>query len=978
MTKLSVLVMDSSGANWVETIQDVQHIDIGPLGFPGPRVISPQLGRAQVIFVNQGNTYTPDVIGSGTALLRARRRIAIKATSEGQGKALQVRHSGVGGGGGTTTISATGILLPVGNNATNVLTITASGGTSFLGNNGTNNFQKAQTFLAPVSGVVTQFVLHFAANVGSPSGTVTWEICADDAGGSAPGTVLKTSTFTPTASADNTINISSGPSLVSGTRYWLRIYPTTIQASNNYWQVQKSTTDAYAGGDLWQKADAGAWTKNGQTIDLQLTLTQTIPTQQAQSFQVTAGTLTQITFQLGANVGSPASTMTWEVRNDAGGTSGPGATVLASGTLTPTASALNTITVAGGPTLSAATKYWLVLKTTSAQAAGVYWQWQAQSSSTYANGNTSASTDLGVTYVDAATQDAQCGITTVLIQTYFSQQVTQAVAISDVWTLQWDARTTFDSRQNTDGVRIITSAENGPLTVKTYDNKWQTFTLSFTSTAIASTTTVQFFSQSNGPNGNAAVAEYRRFSLTKNGGANLLVNGDFASGVVSPWTVTNAAAGTDTLTVIDDYRFLFNGYIDRVKADWASAAGDRLTVVDCVDYVAIFSTQTIDQPLQKVQRADQLNTTALSGMPAASLSNTLPGTMQDQGKAVFQRAFDGYVADQTTVFQALADSTLSEWGRWWVDRDGTFRFVSREYVVQRIIQATVLALTDGMGYTLVAIQDAFPIINKAKVKVTPRQSVAGVVLGQIQSPLSIPGAVGGVQGQTTVTITFHDAAGKPIGGDNVIPPVAVTDWKLSDNPISANGFDYTTNVNLRAPTFIISASQITCTFYNFASGQLWIFPLQVRGTGVYQYDPVTITQDDLALQAQDLISMWNVPLPFTDDVLFAGSLAYYLVQRYKQPILEVQAVTAPFKTALGGVDLLSVEMLDVIAITDAKAGLSAVRHIVTSFACTIDVVAGSAALSSLSWSLERIDDVAYGIYDDPVYGVADSTMRAFI
>ena len=129
-----------------------------------------------------------------------------------------------------------------------------------------------------------------------------------------------------------------------------------------------------------------------------------------QSFQITAGTLTQFTFNLRANTGTPTGTLTWQICADSG--SAPG-TVLATGTLTPTASATNTVAVPDGLFLAASTTYWLVLKSTSAQSNGNYWSWYASTSSAYASGNASLSTNGGSSWSALSTVDMACSITTV-------------------------------------------------------------------------------------------------------------------------------------------------------------------------------------------------------------------------------------------------------------------------------------------------------------------------------------------------------------------------------------------------------------------------------------------------------------------------------------------------------------------------------------------------------------------------------------
>lgn len=128
---------------------------------------------------------------------------------------------------------------------------------------------------------------------------------------------------------------------------------------------------------------------------------------QAQSFQCTAGRLSQITVTLDANAGTPVGDITWEIQTDAAGPSG---SVLQTGSYTPVPSAQNTITVTNGIFLAAGTTYWLVQYPPN-QAAGNGYKWVGKAVGTYANGQRAYSTNGGGTWnLDA--YDLKCSITT--------------------------------------------------------------------------------------------------------------------------------------------------------------------------------------------------------------------------------------------------------------------------------------------------------------------------------------------------------------------------------------------------------------------------------------------------------------------------------------------------------------------------------------------------------------------------------------
>jgi len=121
---------------------------------------------------------------------------------------------------------------------------------------------------------------------------------------------------------------------------------------------------------------------------------------------VNGGELTEFTFALDANNGSPTGDITWQIMSDSGDEPD---TELASGTKTPTASATNTVSSIS-VMLEASTKYWLVLSTV-AQASDDRYNWQAQSSSVYAGGISAFSADGGSSWTSQSSVDNQCSFT---------------------------------------------------------------------------------------------------------------------------------------------------------------------------------------------------------------------------------------------------------------------------------------------------------------------------------------------------------------------------------------------------------------------------------------------------------------------------------------------------------------------------------------------------------------------------------------
>lgn len=695
--------------------------------------------------------------------------------------------------------------------------------------------------------------------------------------------------------------------------------------------------------------------------------------ERAQSFKVvTAGQLTQFTFVLGASSGAPVGTMTWQIRADSAGVPG---TVLKSGTLTPTASATNTVSVASGPALVPGTVYWLHLLPTAAQALNVYWLLQSGATDVYANGALWNTETSGAVWAADST-DAQFSITTSLINAYFSQIISTATTAADVWTLQWDARAQFDSQYNSDAVQIVTTGpgETGAQTIYTYTNKWVTYSLSFVATANATTIEPRFLPQYTGNGLNSIAVEYRSITLKKGAGANVL-------GALTSWTATNVGtpAASTALSVISDYWYLFNGAIKTANPAPFVNGGPLTTKVVCADFTDKLKRVKIDLPLQKSQRADQLMTTLFGVLPMNTLNTTPPGKLFATGLSTFSRAFDGYTKGKTTVMDAVSDVVLSEYGLQWYDRDGTLRFGARDFIPKTITSAAKLTITDGLPIDMLLSRDDRTIVNICNLTYHPRQTVVsgGVVLGQIQNYVTIPPIqTDGTPGTQDITITFRDATGKTIGGDNLITPlVATTDYQLFE--FLPNFGDYSASPVVTVAVLLSSASQITVRVSNTATGQLFLTKLQVRGDAVYSYDPTTLTKSDATSKATYDESEYTKDLPFADDGNYCQSLCNYLVTTYKTPYEECQYVSADWRDQLAGVDVLGLELMDTLNITDAQTGVSAVHHLIVGFNLQLSTD-GIDYIGNVTWETERLDANTYWILGDATYGVLGTTTRLYI
>jgi hypothetical protein len=279
---------------------------------------------------------------------------------------------GPSGAGGTAAITGTGTPIRIGDSAN-------------------LDYWEAQSFTTITSGRLSQLTFTLLANTGTPVGDITWEICTNNV--SVPSaTILQTGTITPTASAVNTVTITNGVFLSTGTTYWLVLH-LPDQTTNNGCNLDCQDSSDPDGNMAYSTNGGGSWTAT--TYDCACTITTnpvSVGDKLAQSFQIAAdSSVTGVKLYL-LKVGSPVGTMTLRIEtNNAGSPSGNLAHANATITLAESglgaAYALTTFAFATAASLSAATTYWIVLSTDRVASTSNYVLWGSDASAPgYASG----------------------------------------------------------------------------------------------------------------------------------------------------------------------------------------------------------------------------------------------------------------------------------------------------------------------------------------------------------------------------------------------------------------------------------------------------------------------------------------------------------------------------------------------------------------------------------------------------------------
>lgn len=343
----------------------------------------------------------------------------------------------------------------------------------------------------------------------------------------------------------------------------------------------------------------------------------------------------------------------------------------------------------------------------------------------------------------------------------------------------------------------------------------------------------------------------------------------------------------------------------------------------------------------------------------------------------FPIAGDTWAEGRTNGLAAVQDVADSEYGLFWAARDGTLTFKDYQWIFEQLPTSVSLTLTDTPDAIRprVALSD---ITNEIGVEYTPRRtSSAGVVVATANGDIEIPARAGGPgssPGSVVVRLTNMEATtGNVVGATSVIAPVATTDYKVyarvtGDGTTLERALDVTSKDKVRI-SLDIKGGAIEATFYNKAWVPLWVSDFQVRGTALIAYDRQTmIASDSTSISAYGRRTR-RIRLPFPSDNAFAEAIAGYELNRNKDPRTMIDNVSFRGTTTLNSTHLYSLELGNIVALTDTQTGISAKRYMIIGWSCGIQV-GGS---HTLTWTVRRMDDPATWILENASYSQIGTT-----
>ena len=443
--------------------------------------------------------------------------------------------------------------------------------------------------------------------------------------------------------------------------------------------------------------------------------------------------------------------------------------------------------------------------------------------------------------------------------------------------------------------------------------------------------------------------------------------------------VYSAAAANYTKADIDDVKLYFSA----LSAEAVQAHYD-----DATSGFGVLIAATVPGALGTI-------TSSASGL---SISNILVTSLEalsgvvtyETGVETFDYAGDSWGEERTNALSAITEVTTSEQGWFYQDVDGLIYWRNRNYPFTRYSASVVGAFNlDALPEGSTQIER---IKNRVVVSYTPRSTVTSGVVAQAKNAISVPGTVAGSgsekhygslvvasnrdivkNGENTKTVDFEfrDAVtGQKMAITSlVLPPTPVTDWQAGEQTAGDNN-GYYNNFNYLNMLVQNLGTKARVTITNTATGTLRIFDFQLRGEGLAKYEQTQIIredQDSIDLYSRRVMTV-NLPLPVQQT--YAEALSEYLLSRFSTPAFEITKIGFGNRQRVDNTNIYAIKLGDVITVTDEQFGVTALKHQVVGINSTLHVDPSN---NNMEFTLKRIDDQTYSLWDDPVYAKWDET-----
>ncbi|NIR63990.1 MAG: LamG domain-containing protein [candidate division Zixibacteria bacterium] len=420
-----------------------------------------------------------------------------------------------------------------------------------------------------------------------------------------------------------------------------------------------------------------------------------------------------------------------------------------------------------------------------------------------------------------------------------------------------------------------------------------------------------------------------------------------------------------------DY-YKWYGRIKRVRPD-TGRFGNRQTQVTCEDWMSEAIKRKISlEPIQTSKTGDEVLDTVLDGV-------TIPPVHRDfdTGNSTFPYVLDSERDEATPIFTVLQKIIASEKGYLYITGNGagkgeTLVFESRHH---RILQTTDEASYNTNTTATLTIDTSEyklnEVYNKVLIRVYPREidAAATTVLGSSQTAFAVSSGA-----SRDVTLSYRDPdTGERISGTAFVDPLASTTDYTANAQEDGGGADMTSDIaaiSTAAGTLDAGANSAKITITNNGSVTAWITKLQIRGKGIYQYDPMVYeTSDADSLNAYGDREL-RYDMPYEDDINVAADVGDAILSERKDPFHVVDGLRfMPYIDSTMAQDFMDLEIGSRIALVDAQSDIDS-DYFVQNM-----VVLENNREMWVTYGLIEADTATYWVLDDLTNSVLDTSTR---
>lgn len=397
----------------------------------------------------------------------------------------------------------------------------------------------------------------------------------------------------------------------------------------------------------------------------------------------------------------------------------------------------------------------------------------------------------------------------------------------------------------------------------------------------------------------------------------------------------------------------------------AGVRGARTVAVTAVDWFDDAARSRIDGIATQInKRSDEIISLLIANVSHSPESESLA-----VGASTFAYALDT-AREGAPVLQEIARVVNSELGYLYQRGDGTVTFEARGQRISTDDAYTFDNTMSGLSFT----SDRAHVLSDVRTTIYPRTVDASlVVLYALTSATQI------AAGQTvTIQGGYTDPSNRAVrvGGKDLAALVSVTDY-TANSLADGSGTDYTSSISVTANT---SSNAVTFSVTNSASVAIFITKLQIRGKGIYDYQPITATAHDAAVALSFGDSVSALDMPYQNSFSVGSDAASYLLSLYGTRTIGVWHLGTSGSSNLGVSTQLSYEVQrsvgdvsvspttaalqtqilvrdvgDRIALTESMTGLSAIDYYIQAVELTIQ----SPGIPFVTWTLAPADTTAY-------------------